>query len=145
MALILQNNHYVKLDAEGNFVIYKNKTARNRLKKITSDEVIEFYRNKIHEFYTDDSSEKAYYGSETDVSEAQAWSEEFSRYCINLANRDRSGKYPLASEYIKNINDSIPEILSTGNIGLKFDTVDEVYLKVKELEIFGPAEDLKDA
>lgn len=47
------------------------------------------------------------------------------------------------AEFILDVKDSIPEIIASGNLGIKCQTAKEAYLKVKELKVFGDA--VKDA
>jgi hypothetical protein len=59
MALQLKDKTYLKIDAEGNYIIYKNKTARNKEKKLSSTEVIAKYREILDGYALD--AEAVYY------------------------------------------------------------------------------------
>jgi len=63
--IILKNKHYIKVDKDGNYTIYKNKTCRNKLKKApTHEEILKAYSKKMQELYIVDK-ERLYYDPST--------------------------------------------------------------------------------
>jgi hypothetical protein len=59
MALQLKDKTYLKIDTEGNYTIYKNKTARNKEKKVSSQEIVNKYKEILENYHLD--AELVYY------------------------------------------------------------------------------------
>jgi hypothetical protein len=70
MALLLPNGNYFKLELNGNYTIFKNKTARNKIKKATSSKmVIDKYEEIINKLY---SPEYSYYSNILELTKERA-------------------------------------------------------------------------
>ena len=139
MALLLNNKSYVKFEADGTFYIYKNKTARNSNKKATtSDEVI----SKYSEIYFSLASKAATWAEST------KWKAEFDNYWEHLQALNSEGHYPLMQQYVEDVDKTIPEIISSGELPKLADeaggSLEKIYELAKKYEIFGKQEDIKD-
>ena len=134
---------YLKIDENGNYVIYKNKTARNKEKKINVKEIIDKYNEILSGYHI--TAELAYYAPEI-VEEYFAWKEEYQNYLIMLdSKRTLRCEFPLMSQYFPNIKDSLPLIIAEGSVGIpKNKTVKEAYEYIKQHETFGKIDDVKD-
>jgi len=147
MALLLQNKTYLKVYKNGAFEIYKTKASRNRFKKATSpQEVIDKYNEILNSFMNNVSREQAYYDPNAFSDDAIAWQDEAYRYYKNLTNYNTAEEYPLMSQYIQDVKDTIPELVESGEIWVP-DTcknVKDVYEYIKEYEMFGPTTEVKD-
>lgn len=143
MALILPNNMYLKIDLQGNYVLYKNKTARTREKKSTSSKtILAKYREILAEFNT---LEYQRYHEKTGIE--KLWYLEYKKYCDNLYAGNAKEDYPLMKEYFADVNKTIPEIITKGTLGIAYyaESLEALYQLIKKCEIFGKAEDIKDA
>ena len=141
MALLIKDNYYFKINLDGSYFIYKNKTARNKEKKAPKPEVIiAKYKEIIAEIT---SIEYQRYHEKT--GDEQAWIEECQKYCLNLQNHKGGEKYPLMEQYFADVANSIPEIVSRGTIGIQAKTLKELYNYLKQKNIFGEENTTKDA
>lgn len=142
MALQLKDKTYLKIDAEGNYIIYKNKTVRNKEKKLSSTEVIAKYREILNGYTLD--AETVYYASDI-VNEYIAWKEEYNNYLTALQYQNLNYSFPLISQYFSNVKDSLPQIISRGQLGVPQNkTTKEVYEFIKQHEFFGSKDEVKD-
>ena len=144
MALLLADKSYLKIDSNGNYIIYKNKTARAKEKKLNHKTVFDKYTQLLEENKL--SSELLYYNTEA----ANRYFEilnESNKYARAVHNGYTNEEFPIMAEFFPNIKDSIPTIISYGGIGLpkKNMTTEEVYEFIKRYEIFGKIDEVKDA
>ena len=141
MALKLLDNKYLVIDKDGNYIIYKDQNTRNTNKSGPSvEKIINKYNSVIDALVNDE--QRRYYDYVNWEKEYLSWVTEFQNYIENVRNGINTDTYPLMQKYIKKINNSIPLILSSGNICLKTDTTEEMYNKEKELKVFGETEDV---
>ena len=141
MALLLANKTYLKLELDGQYYIFKNKTARNKLKKYNlSQEIILKYTEILNNLFDPELGDYDYNAS----SEIQKWSVEYQQYLHDLSTFTVGNKYPLMEQYYPDISKSIPEVVRTGRLAIKADTLEELYDKVKRYNVFGPAEEITD-
>lgn len=144
VALVLKDNSYLKVDVDGSYVVYKNKTARNKHKKATDSAIVlREYESRIAKL---SSRERMYYGNMS-PDELASWTDEYKSYYRHLVNHDATGEYPLMAEVFPDVAKSIPEILFEGRFGwaTKFETLSEVYNEIKRRRAFGADDDSKDA
>ena len=141
MALkITKNNYYVKLDINGNFKIYKTAKERASEKMAPNfNDVCSKYSLIIQNFWRD--SERFYYDP-TLPDLIKAWTAEAVRYqqCY-IEGRSSKAKFPLMAQYINNIEKSLPEIISIGQVRVEGETLEEVYNYVKQHGYFNDVED----
>ena len=143
MALLLADKSYLKIDSNGNYIIYKNKTARAKEKKLNHKTVFDKYTQLLEENKL--SSELLYYN----IDAANHYFEildESNKYARAVQNGYANEEFPIMAEFFPNIKDSIPTIISSGGIGLpkKNMTTEEVYEFIKRYEIFGKIDEVKD-
>lgn len=143
MALLLPNNRYLKiLNINGEYIVYDSIENRNNTKSAPKTvEVLEKYSNIINSLLQD--RERQYYDPDF-VSEIQAWTDEVALYKKSIATGDTTIRFPLMKKYIKNINKTIPKIVETGQFFIQAESIKEIYEKIKQYEIFGTAEEVKD-
>jgi len=135
MGLILKDNKYLKIDIYGNYIIYKNKTSRVKEKQATNPELI---LKKYDEIINETSSwEYVRYHEKTGLE--KQWIIEYNEYHYNLINHIMGGKYPLMAEYFPDIEDTISEIITRGQLPLRTKTLKEMYNKIKDLNLFEEA------
>jgi hypothetical protein len=67
--------------------------------------------------------------------------EEHKKYLRNYTNKITTDKYPLMKKYFKDVDKSIPKIVSKGRIGVFGETLEEVYEFIKKYKFFGETED----
>lgn len=145
MALLLKNKTYLKFEIDGTFYVYKNKAARNRTKsaKHSSNEVLTKYTGLLMEL---NSAERRRYDPNW-VETLSQWETELAKYRKNLQLAITNDDYPLIQQYIENINETIPEIISGGQLpklAKEADySLDKIYKLAKDYEIFGKKEDIK--
>lgn len=138
MALKLMNDRYLIIDLQGNYVIYESDNARKLEKKSSSVKEINTKYWELLEEYG--SEERQYY--DPDASKMFiALEEEHKRYLQNYAAKITTEKYPLMKKHIKDVDKSIPKIVTKGRIGVKGETLEEVYEFVKRYKFFGDTED----
>ncbi len=143
MALLLANKNYLKIDSSGNYIIYKNKTARNKEKKLDHQLILNKYNQLIEQhnltaeilYYKDGAAEE--YLKIIDESNSYG-------YALQCGLTDE--EFPIMSEFFPNIKDSLPTLIAKGRIGLpkKNMTTGEVYEFIKRCEIFGKIDEVKD-
>ena len=144
MALLLSDKTYLKIDSQGNFIKYKNKTARNKEKKLNNQQIIDKYNQLITEHAI--SKEILYY-KENAAEEYLQIVNESNSYMRALQYGLTTEEFPIMSEFFPNIKDSLPKIITSGKIGLPRNnmTTKEVYEFIKRYEIFGKIDEVKDA
>ena len=133
------NNRYIKIALDGTYIIYESEKARIDEKKVTS-------ATKINQKYYEliktlrANSEQLYYdpAAKQFVDELEI---EHKRYCQNYQAKITSEKYPLMKKYIKDVDKSIPKVITKGKLGVIGNTLEEVYNFVKRCKIFGETED----
>lgn len=139
MAFITSTKAYVKLFANGDFLVYKNKAARAKEKKATpAEEVLKAYERKLAEYLipSGEAAEREYYDRDAFNEEFDRWQDEAWRYMSDLKLHNVGGEYPLMAEIIPDVAESIPEILASGNIGITNASAKEEYEAVKKLNLF---------
>ena len=144
MALLLPNNTYFKIDIDGNYTIYKNKTARNRIKRSSSPEkIIQKYDEIIKSIY---SQERNYYDYAGMTAELHIWETELASYMTDLKNHTLGNEYPLIPQYFPDVSKTIPDVIETGRLGLadRYNTLEEIYNCIKDHEILGPKDEIQD-
>ena len=133
------SNYYIKIALDGNYTIYDSEKARLDEKKVTpAIKVNQKYYELIKTLSA--NSEQLYY----DPSAKQFVEElemEHKRYCQNYQAKITSEKYPLMKKYIKDVDKSIPKVITKGKLGVIGSTLEEVYDFVKRCKIFGETED----
>jgi len=144
MALLLKDNSYLKINMDGSYFCYKNRTTRNKEKKTNSQEIIQKYKEIIEEF-TSHIEEIRYYAKDK-FELYLAWQREFRTYLSSLQTFDTSNKYPLMEQYYPDIKNTIPYIIVKGKIGVpeQITTIEELYKYIKDYEIFGNIDEVKD-
>ena len=143
MALLLSDKTYLKIDSQGNFIKYKNKTARNKEKKLNNQQIIDKYNQLITEHAI--SKEILYY-KENAAEEYLQIVNESNSYMRAIQYGLTTEEFPIMSEFFPNIKDSLPKIITSGKIGLPRNnmTTKEVYEFIKRYEIFGKIDEVKD-
>ena len=145
MALLLKDNLYFKIELDGHYVIYKNRAARTRSKKMatTPEQVLAKYAEILQSIY---SPERNYYDYKNMIKEINEWTTEMNKYIDNLQAGVVTDTYPLMAQYVPEVDKTIPEIVERGYLGLanRYSTLEEVYQCIKNHEIFGPKDKIKD-
>ena len=143
MALLLPNNKYLKIiNINGEYVIYENAENRNTNKTAPKPaEVLKKYSDIITKMLSD--RERQYYDPNF-ITEIQTWIDEATLYKKSATNGDTSTEFPLMKKYIKNIKKTIPVIVSVGKFRFEAESIKEIYEKIKQYEIFGTTEEVKD-
>lgn len=140
MALINENDNYIKVIKDGWYYIYASEEEREKEKNaVRSSVVLQWYANKIAELIAD--TERQYYDEENWNREFQAVDSERRLYEYNLANYITTGSYPVIAKVYPDVEDSIPEIIQMGSLMVESETAEEEYELVKEREYFGETED----
>lgn len=140
MALIIKSNsYYLKLEIDGTYYIYASNKARDTEKKVTPPAIIsaKYWEllNKLSQ------NREALHYDPTAQEYLRALEVEHKRYCQNCGKKITTETYPLMKKYIKDVDKSIPNIIDSGRIGVKGETLEEVYNFVKRCKIFGETED----
>ena len=131
---LVNKDYYIRVTIEGSYYIYKNKKERLLEKKAPArEDVLKKYSDILKELQSD--VEATYYLGNTELIEQ--WKREFEAY----VNYNRSNKFPLMKKYIKDVVKTLPEIVNSGKITVKGNTLEEVYEYVKKYKIFGDTED----
>lgn len=133
------NNHYIKIALDGKYTIYESEKARLDEKKVTpATKINQKYYELIATLMT--NSEQLYYdpAAKQLVKDLEI---EHKRYCQNYHAKITSEKYPLMKKYIKDVDKSIPKVITSGRLGVVGNTLEEVYNFVKRCKIFGETED----
>lgn len=143
MALLLPNNTYFKIELDGSYKIYKNKTARNKAKK---DDILKEIANKYNEIILQLSTDEYQYYVPNAATELRLWELEFKQFYLSLNSYKNPAEFVLIKQFYPNIDKLIPEIVETGKFGwaVQYKSLEEIYNKIKELEIFGKASEIKD-
>lgn len=140
MALLTTNNCYIKLNIDGNYSIYKTKADRSaELKKTNSEAIIKKYEQLLNE--ATPTEERGYYVPNA-YDNYNKINEEFHRYLYNLSINNVTDTYPIMHEYYKTVEKTIPEIVATGKLPFKANTLEELYNKIKQYKVFGETEDI---
>lgn len=144
MALLLPDNTYLKLELNGDYIIYKNRAARNAAKKTSPKTVIAKYVEIIEQVSAESTAEANYYDSSYNKIVLD-WLAEFTRYKNNLQKGITTEHFPLMSQYIKTVDKSIPVIIRKGHIRIpETDSLEEVYNFIKKCEVFGKLDEIED-
>lgn len=142
MALLLTNNRYLKININGEYTIYESEENRNNIKNSVSVySILNKYTEVIANLLQD--IERRYYDPTFEI-EIQKWVDEVALYKSCVYSGDTTKKFPLMKKYFKDINKTIPKIIAQGKLGIKANSLEEMYQKVKNLEIFGSIEEVKD-
>ena len=136
-----KNTLFIK--SSTNHIIYKNKTARAKEKKLNHQIVFDKYIQLLEENKL--SSELLYYNIDA-ANHYFKILDESNKYARVVQNGYTNEEFPIMAEFFPNIKDSIPTIISSGGIGLpkKNMTTEEVYEFIKRREIFGKIDEVKD-
>lgn len=133
-------DQYIKLDLDGTFIIYKTTTERVLEKNAPSFKTISAkYQSIISAMYAD--TERVYYDPKFKrlISD---WETEYARYANTAQRREKGTDFPLMKQYFENIENSLPKIILTGQVGVyNATTLQEVYDQVKHYQYFGEVED----
>lgn len=135
MALKLtDSNYYIKLDLQGNFIIYRTSKDRSAEKKAPKfNEISAKYDFIIKNLRKD--NERRYYDPNFNK-EIAAWEKEAEYYNNSHVQGIHTTGFPLMSKYFSNIEKSLPNIVSIGRIFVKGETLAEVYEYVKKVGYF---------
>lgn len=141
MALKLPDKSYLVIDKFGNYVIYKNTTARRKYKKaaINVNGIILAYDTALRELYNDES--RQYYDKESWIKEVEALEQERIDYIQAAINGNHGLNFPIMEKLCPEVKESIPKIITTGRIPLFCESVEDAYSYVKQNKIFGETED----
>lgn len=135
----IENGHYIKLELDGTFKIYKNQKERTQEKKATPFERICLkYTAKINSLTRD--LERHYYDP-TFAKTIAAWRSEFEKYLRMHSQGLKSKDFPLMKQLVKDIEKSLPEIICVGQIGASGNILSEVYAEAKNKLWFSEVED----
>lgn len=141
MALINSNGKYIKLEADGNYVVYASEDARNRTKNsVSSDVVLAKYR----ELLIDLASQEEFRCYAPDQYDAiyKPLIDEYTRYEKDLLSHTIGNQYPIMAEIYPNVSDSIHEIIEAGCIIRDAsESVDQAYERAKRIKRFGETTD----
>jgi hypothetical protein len=135
----LDTNHYIKLDLNGNFKVYKSSRERSQEKKApTFEKVVTLYRTILVNLKA--NKERLYYDADFAILVSE-WEKEYETYLRAHQYGQKHKNFPLIKKYIKDIEKTLPEIVCTGQIGVDNLTLEEVYKEVKRRGLFGKVED----
>lgn len=130
---------YLRVDLDGNYLIYKSEEARKfEKKKISSAYIIWKYNDIINKLECD--SERRYYDPSY-YSEYDAWYDEYYKYRDALRKGITTNKYPLMKKHFKNIEKTIISVIERGWMRVEGETLKEVYKNLKSKEGFKEMED----
>ena len=142
MALLLPNNQYVKFNLDGSYVIYETADIRLKNKKACSiSSVIAKYSEILQKLFQD--HEQMYYDPNY-PKEIQNWVDEAALYKASVHEGNLKVKLPLIKKYIKNVNDTIPRIVSRGRLRVTATTIEGIYKEIKQRQVFGTIDEVKD-
>lgn len=149
MALINALGHYIKLNKDNSFEVYISEEARLRVKGSTSAETINAkYAEILNSLQSEEYAEMRCYDNRSYSELYTGWLNEWQRYTYNLTSGSftETEEYPLMAAYYPDVADSVPKILSRGQIGsavlnCPFETVEEVYLNAKQRKTWGETAD----
>ena len=143
MALILKNKQYIKINLNGYYTIYKSKKYRiiDKTNPIYK-KILQKYQQIIGEYQS--AEYQRYHEQSIPLT---AWIAERDNYCHAINAGLTKGDFPLMAKYFPEVNKSLPGIVETGFLGFicRKATLAEAYIAVKNYEIFGPKEEIKDA
>ena len=141
MALLIKNKYYLKINTNGEYLIYESEknrvTVKNSVNFIT---VLKKYSEIIYTMLND--VERRYYDPSFSE-EIQSWVDESVLYRTCIDNGDTTKKFPLMKKYFKDINNTIPKIVRAGKLGIKANSLEEMYTKIKQLKIFGNEDEIE--
>lgn len=130
----IENNHYIKIELDGTFKIYKTQKDRTQEKKATSFEhVCKKYALIIRDIRK--NIERRYYDP-TFNNLIDDWQQEFDNYLRCHSQGLHESKFPLIKQFIKDVEKSLPEIICVGQLGVQGTTLVEVYDYVKQHAYF---------
>lgn len=142
MALIDKDNHYIILKENGEFIIYKNKEARDIEKTATKYEEV---LNKYDELINDIDEEYLHYCT---TKQAEEYNNNINKiiterdlYISDYNNLNYNNNYPIISKYIKDVKNSLKQVICQGSLCLNGKSAKECYVYAKENKIW---EDVKD-
>ena len=139
MALLLKkNNCYLRIDYNGIYYIYES--AKDRLAEKEAPLFSEI-NNKYWDLLAEWSNDELVYYDPQAALRYKKLEIEHKRYCQNYYKNKTDEKYPIMQEFIPEINNSIPKIITTGQIGVKGNTLQEIYSFVKKYKLFEETED----
>jgi hypothetical protein len=164
MALLnIKNNQYIKLLADGSFIIYRSEESRNKHKYATDSSII---LNKYAELSKDIEDQilavliKHGYSADALYDEALALTlmglpgmedlvkslkliyQELSQYTEDLQiGKGASSTYLIMSEFYPDVADSIPEILEAAGCYWHANTLEDMYEEAKVTHRFGNTKD----
>ena len=141
MALLNQNEEYIKLNTNGSYDIYASQEDREKVKNSTPFEIIKNKYQEIIDSYLADE-ERQYYDSKAWQQEYWAWDEEYQRYLYDIQLAKGAGEYPLMAQYYPDIANSVPNIIQSGSIVVEAETGEEIYEIAKERKYWGETEDV---
>lgn len=140
MALLNTAGRYIRLSLDGTYEVYTSEIARNKVKTSTSSEtIIAKYRELIIDL--EQQEDYSYYDFENFCAEYLPLLDEYYSYCYNLTNYITTQDYPIMAKIYPDVADSIPEIIEVGRIPQTNISLDEAYIKAKQLERFGETTD----
>jgi hypothetical protein len=142
MALINLNGKYIKLYEDGRYEMYTSEAARKKLKESTPGKVI---LNKYEELIADlekpEQAEFRYYDPEGFAAIYDPLVQEYRDYQYNFDNYITGQEYPIMAEYYPDVADSIPELVVAARISQLGESLEESYIKAKQVKRFGETTD----
>ncbi len=140
MALINSKGNYIKLELDGKYIIYASAEARKKIKESTPGETILL---KYKELLADllGQEEFKYYDPEGFYEVYQPLAEEYSKYEEDLKYSTTGNSYPIMSKIYPDVSESIPEIIGAGRICRSNKSVEDAYIKAKQIKRFGETTD----
>ena len=103
-----KNNQYIKIDLQGNFIIYTNEEDRLLEKEGTTFKDIKLKYDTIIKNFNQDF-ERKYYDPEFPKL-IRLWETERDRYLRSHNQGLKNKNFPLISQYISDVEKSLPEI-----------------------------------
>lgn len=141
MAFINLTNRYIKLLPNGEFEVYASEEARNKVKNSTDSKII---LTKYKELLENLAKQQDFicYDPEGFAAQYGPLEKEYDRYQYNLDHYIVGEEYPIMAQYYSDVTNTIPEIIEKCSIPLMGETLDEAYLKAKQLKRFGETIDV---
>lgn len=142
MALLLPDNRYIKFNLDGSYVIYQSAEGRLLNKEATTfDAVLKKYSAILKKLFA--NQERRYYDPSF-PDEIKAWVAEAIKYKACVYEGNTTEDFPLIQKYIKDVKNTIPVIVGRGQFYTTANTLEELYKEMKNKEIFGKIDEVKD-
>lgn len=140
MALLNNDNKYIKVEQDGHYTIYASEIDRDKEKNSTPFEtIIAKYTEIVNALLADE--ERQYYDTANWSKEFNDWDAECNRYAYNHQIHKVGEEYPLMKEIYQDVENSIVNIIEEGSICQHTDTPEEMYQLAKERKYWGETGD----